>query len=267
MDSTRAALEAALAAAPDDAALHAAYADLLIEAGDPRGEYIRLRLALGDPDQPAGRLRELEQRAFELRRAHEADWLGPLNPFVNPPRGPSVGAMVNENVAVTWKRGWVDTLEVQVLTPALAAAVPACPVTRLVRHFSAHGTADDPPTAEDFLALFAFLASTPVSHVELHTPAVGDAVVDPLVRSGLLRRPVRLNLSAAGITDEGAEALARCPDVPRLPELLLPDNFLSPVGIEALARVGVTVSPLQMFGPGFDPAEVPPLGGPGVADD
>ena len=48
----RAALELALAANPDDFATHAAYADLLTEQGDPRGDYVRLQLALEDR-QPA----------------------------------------------------------------------------------------------------------------------------------------------------------------------------------------------------------------------
>lgn len=267
MDRTRAALEAALAAAPDDVALHAAYADLLIEAGDPRGEYIRLQLTREDRDQPADRLRAAVQRAYELRLAHEAEWLGPLDPFVNPPRGASVGEMVGEAVTVTWERGWVHTLEVQALSPDLAAAITACPVARLIQHFSARGTADELPQAADLLRLFSFLATTPVRDVELHLVSLGDAVVDPLVRSGLLRRPVRLNLSAAGITDEGAEALARCPDVPRLPELLLPYNYLSPVGLATLEQAGVPVSPLQLFGPAFDTGEFPSIGGGGRIDD
>jgi uncharacterized protein (TIGR02996 family) len=131
--TTRDALEAALAARPADAALHAAYADLLIEAGDPRGEYIRLQLAAEAPDQPPDRLRELEQRAFDLRREHEADWLGPLHPFVNPSRGPAVGDMVAEAVEVTWRRGWLFSVEVPTLTRELAAAVSACPAARVLQ--------------------------------------------------------------------------------------------------------------------------------------
>src|SRR5436190_22265883 len=43
---TRRALEQALAEDPDDLAAHSAYADLLVELGDPRGEFIQVQLAL-----------------------------------------------------------------------------------------------------------------------------------------------------------------------------------------------------------------------------
>lgn len=83
--TTREALEAALVATPDDAALHAAYADFLIEDGNPRGEYIRLQLAAEDRNQPAVKLRELEQAAFEIRQQHEQEWLGELWPHLQRP--------------------------------------------------------------------------------------------------------------------------------------------------------------------------------------
>lgn len=132
MSTTRDALEAALAADPDDRALHAAYADLLIEDGDPRGEFIQLQLAAEDRDQPADRLRAIEQQAHTLCRRHENEWLGPLAPFVNPPRGPSVGAMVAENVAVTFRRGWVHRVEVGRLTDEIRDALAAAPIARLL---------------------------------------------------------------------------------------------------------------------------------------
>src|SRR5436189_37638 len=47
--SFRRALEDELAASPDDLATHAAYADLLDEIGDPRGELIQVQIALDDP--------------------------------------------------------------------------------------------------------------------------------------------------------------------------------------------------------------------------
>jgi uncharacterized protein (TIGR02996 family) len=132
MSTTRDALEAALAADPDDRALHAAYADLLIEDGDPRGEFIQLQLAAEDRDQPADRLRAIEQQAHTLCRRHEDEWLGPLAPFVNPPRGPSVGAMVAENAAVTFRRGWVHRIEVGRLTDEIRDVIVASPIARLL---------------------------------------------------------------------------------------------------------------------------------------
>src|SRR5262249_26322288 len=46
--SLREALEAALTENPDDLAAHMAYADLLSEEGDPRGEFSQVQLALED---------------------------------------------------------------------------------------------------------------------------------------------------------------------------------------------------------------------------
>ncbi len=132
MSATRAALEAALAADPDDLATHAAYADLLIEEGDPRGEYVRLQLAVEDRNQPADRLRAMEQAAFALRQEHERGWLGPLAE-ANPRRvALAVGDMVAENVGVTWRRGWVHRIEVGRLTDEIRDAIATAPIARLL---------------------------------------------------------------------------------------------------------------------------------------
>src|SRR5829696_347512 len=66
-------LEAALVADPDDLAAHAAYADLLMEEGDPRGEFIHVQLALEDESKKA--------RERELLDVHERAWLGELAPY------------------------------------------------------------------------------------------------------------------------------------------------------------------------------------------
>src|SRR4051794_40635856 len=56
------ALEAELAANPDDLATHMAYADYLQEQGDPRGEFIRVQLALEDPAKPPAERTKLQQQ-------------------------------------------------------------------------------------------------------------------------------------------------------------------------------------------------------------
>src|SRR4051794_41971085 len=77
-------LEAAIAADFDDLAAHAAYADLLAEQGDPRGEYIQLHLALEDANQSPRLLAEWRQRAHPLLPAHQRD--RPRHPAPLPPR-------------------------------------------------------------------------------------------------------------------------------------------------------------------------------------
>ncbi|OWK45135.1 TIGR02996 domain-containing protein [Fimbriiglobus ruber] len=361
MSSTREALEAALAARPNDVVRHSAYADLLMEEGDPRGDYIRLALACEDRDQPADRLRALEQEAFALRQRYEAEWLGPLAKFIDPPTGSSVGAMVaSRNVEVTWKRGWLYNVDVNVLRADLAAALAACPVARALQRFTVMQTRPGPPAAtprspafiplvrapwlpalrhfafgpivsgqsvlhlteiENFVAgarrlkrlefrgsvedwsrfwarsprrlrrleittsdpiPFRILEScerlgnlrriqlgsithrqypgprtiTPdelrtffrsphfpaLRYLTLRLPQFGDVGIDELIASGLIDRLRGLDLTGCGITDDGAQELAVCPAVSRLKYLRVDDNQLSPVGIDALAGVGVTVT-------------------------
>ncbi len=385
MSSTRAALEAALAANPDDVAAHAAYADLLIEEDDPRGEFIQLQLAIEDRNQPADRLRAMEQRAFEIREQHEREWLGPLAQHVFPNRRVrSVHDMVSErNVEVAWRRGWIDAVRVRQVSDRLVAEIAECSLTRIlgklsIRHNVEHRlNADDPGNRNDreitlqplidagrFRLLRSFVLGAAddghtlaggfesdeyfsafgscleeyrvaVDHVhatELFTgdfpalgaveitsnnsplpleglalnpnlpnirslfidrtdlpgpdwaidedrepysleafdcffrtqhltkldtlgfrlPDFGDRGVELLIESGFINRLKVLDLCRCSITDEGAELLARCPHVPRLDHLHLDNNLLSPIGIEALAAVGVTVSERQFYAGGGD---------------
>jgi uncharacterized protein (TIGR02996 family) len=130
----RAALEAALAADPDDLAAHMAYADLLAEQGDPRGEFIRLQLARerGEGD---------ERREAELLAAHREGWFGALAPH-----RPAAGESVNFNVE--WRRGWIDTLDVYYLEPPLAEALTAAPELRLMRHLRIFNMSAQVPLAD-----------------------------------------------------------------------------------------------------------------------
>lgn len=65
MNPARDMLEAAIIANPNDVAAHAAYADMLIEAGEPHGDFIRIQLALEDERIPPSGRRELRQRERE----------------------------------------------------------------------------------------------------------------------------------------------------------------------------------------------------------
>jgi uncharacterized protein (TIGR02996 family) len=135
--TTREALEAALIADPDDVVRHAAYADLLLEQGDPRGEYIRLQLAAEDRNQPPAKLRELEDLAHKLRQQHEREWLGDLWQFTQrPPSAWSVGVPMEPNVDVNWRRGWIDGVRIGQLTDELVAAIATNPFTRLLGSFA-----------------------------------------------------------------------------------------------------------------------------------
>jgi hypothetical protein len=90
-----------------------------------------------------------------------------------------------------------------------------------------------------------------LQYLTLRWPGFQDAGIDELISSGMIARLKGLDLCRCEITDDGAQELAACPDVARLEYLHLDNNLLSPVGIEALAAVGVTVSDRQLYG-GWD---------------
>jgi uncharacterized protein (TIGR02996 family) len=76
--SDREVLEAAVVAHPEDRAAHAALADYLLEQGDPRGEFIRVQLALEDESLKAAERKKLKEQEAALLKAHEREWLGPF---------------------------------------------------------------------------------------------------------------------------------------------------------------------------------------------
>jgi hypothetical protein len=76
----------------------------------------------------------------------------------------------------------------------------------------------------------------------------GDAGVEELLASGFISRLKGLDLCRCNITDDGARILAAHPHVRRLEYLHLDNNLLSPIGIDELESIGVSISPNQMFG-------------------
>ncbi|MBO0697943.1 MAG: TIGR02996 domain-containing protein [Zavarzinella sp.] len=137
--SQREMLEAAIAADFDDLAAHAAYADLLAESGDPRGEYIQLRLALEDQNQSPRLLREWEERATALLRRHERDWLGSLAPFLLDRPRPTVEP-VAPNIEFTFRRGWVAELDVQDVRHAFTTVLARAPEIRMLQALTLRNT-------------------------------------------------------------------------------------------------------------------------------
>jgi uncharacterized protein (TIGR02996 family) len=130
-------MEDELAAEPDDAATHAAYADLLSEQGDPRGEFIAAQMALEDPSLSRQRREKLLSREQDLFRAHAADWLGPLLPLLNA-----------ASAKFDLRRGWLDSLEVEYLSLPLARALRDSPQARLLRRLGIVSGYDEDNDAE-----------------------------------------------------------------------------------------------------------------------
>jgi uncharacterized protein (TIGR02996 family) len=137
--SQREMLEAAIAADFDDVAAHAAYADLLAEAGDPRGEYIQLRLAVEDRNQSPRLLREWGERATRIYQQHERDWLGPLAPFLLDRARPTIEP-VAPNIEFTFRRGWLTDLDVLEVRHAFTTVLARAPEIRMLQSLTLRST-------------------------------------------------------------------------------------------------------------------------------
>jgi uncharacterized protein (TIGR02996 family) len=190
--SLRRSLEEELAVSPDDLATHAAYADLLGELDDPRGEFIQTQMALEDDSLDRGQRDELTQREQQLWREHSNRILGGLTPFLH-----------ERNVSFKTRRGWLDELRVGNLTLAFARALRDAPEARLLRRLeigSAHDDAgprpdDNAPEDDLYKGAWPLVGSAALANVCVFTLGTdeGDgpkfdytlstSAVIPLVRS------------------------------------------------------------------------------------
>jgi uncharacterized protein (TIGR02996 family) len=257
MASLRETLEKALVENPDDLAAHAAYADLLSEEGDPRGELIRVQLSLEDDKLSAEQREGLGRRDAELLKEHGRQWLGGLADYLLDHPGAS---------QFGFARGWLDYLELQELTDEFAEALAQAPAARLLRHLFIHDAEEyevhlDPLIQSPYLSnLRAFQFGTdPDRHVVLC-----ENVVDFLARLPHLEQ---LSLSINGVDTERLfglrtltrlrslevncltayplEILAANPSLGRLtrlsfhPHALIPDDeeaYITPAGVRAVLR-------------------------------
>jgi uncharacterized protein (TIGR02996 family) len=132
-------LEAAIAADFDDLAAHAAYADLLTEQGDPRGEYIQLRLALENDDQSPRLLAEWRERAHRLYQTHHREWLGNLASFLIGRPRTTVEPDV-PNIDFTFRRGWLAELHVHDVRDAFTRILADAPEARMLQALTLRNT-------------------------------------------------------------------------------------------------------------------------------
>ena len=129
--SLREALEMALVENPDDVASHMAYADYLEEQGDPRGELVRIGLALEDATRPTAERKKLQAREKELIDEHRDVFFGELATmmFDKPAEG-SYGATKCD---FTLRRGWIDSLAVEHYTLEQTRLIARSPQLCLLR--------------------------------------------------------------------------------------------------------------------------------------
>ena len=119
------ALEAELAASPDDLATHAAYADLLSEEGDARGEFIQVQIFLEDPTLAPAERQRLQEREKQLLASYQERWLGPLAPFFH-----------GQGVSFHFRRGWLHALDLPSISLPLARVLRDAHQARLLRELA-----------------------------------------------------------------------------------------------------------------------------------
>jgi uncharacterized protein (TIGR02996 family) len=146
--SLREALESALVANPDDLASHMADADYLTEQGDPRGDLIRVQLALEDTSKPASARKKLQEQEKALLDAHAREWLGGLAPFLLGDEDVRENAP-DLDVEYSFARGWLDSLDVFDFSVAFARALAEAPQARLLRHLVLAEPSWDDPEADE----------------------------------------------------------------------------------------------------------------------
>src|SRR5262249_33284897 len=89
-----------------------------------------VQLALEGEDRPAEERERLRKRERDLLAAHQSGWLGELAAFL-PAEGDDY-----PNLALAFRRGWLDRLEVRELSLALGRALSfgaQAPQVRLLR--------------------------------------------------------------------------------------------------------------------------------------
>ena len=246
--STREGLEDALVADPDNLILHSAYADLLMEEGDPRGEYIQLRLALEDRSTPVEVARRQATEARRLFQEHHREWLGPL-------------AEHQQNIDIVWRRGWIERVEFRDMTRAMAYAWLECPVYSMVREIvidraDGHGNWMD--GGKDIHAMAAWLewhaTNSAAQYLMFRGTHIRDSGIEGIIRSKIIDRLDYLYLGDCWLTDYQAELLANVPGISRLVHLHISGTYLSYTGIEMLMSAGVPLAwedylPLQRYIP------------------
>lgn len=128
VSATQLLLEKALIANPNDLATHAAYADHLMELGNPLGELIQVQLALEDESRSAADRKTLKTQEAKLLKTlrpkiigqlHEAftgSWSGPDKPF-----------------HVEIERGWLKMVRTLPFPGGIVALLAASPEIRLLQ--------------------------------------------------------------------------------------------------------------------------------------
>ncbi len=259
MTETVAAFERHLLDHLDDRAAWSAYADYLTEQGEPRGDFMRVQLALEDESLPKAERRALHEEEEELRVANLGTLVGPAvaaSSFDAEGRPkPKKGCP-----KFTFRRGWLWAADLRgtrkfpkgelrqpcwrwLHTLELGdSKTPFAGVSFAGNLRDLYCDPDENSIAGDFKGLNALFATTPrLERLTLPCATAGDRGIGCLINSGLLHRLKFLDLRHGHVTDAGAfalfEALNGTPHM--LEALRLEFLALTDAGIQALRRLNL----------------------------
>jgi uncharacterized protein (TIGR02996 family) len=170
--SLRESLEAALVENPDDLASHMAYADYLTDQGDPRGDLVRVQLALEDPAKSPAERDKLKKQEEKLLKAHEAEWLGDLAAFL---LAKPTGKWSDPKFEYAYSRGWLSRLSAGYYDLAFTRALAKAPQVRLLRELVLYNNAyhegetlpeDHVPEESEYPQLYPLVRSPYLTNVK-----------------------------------------------------------------------------------------------------
>jgi uncharacterized protein (TIGR02996 family) len=200
----------AILAAPDDDTPRLVYADWLEERGDPRGEFIRLQVALAELNGTAPMTHIV--RAQELLITHEETWAATVRPLV---------------AHCEFERGFVAgiTLQLEAFLEHADALFARAPIQRV--------------KISDVGTRIAQMAANPhlerLSGLDLSGNGLGDTGARILAADAHLPRLDSLDLGMNFMDIEGVRALAKTARLSRLRRLSLEHNHVHDMGAYALA--------------------------------
>jgi uncharacterized protein (TIGR02996 family) len=227
---------------PADDSCRLILADWLEDHGEPaRAEFIRVQVELSRSAEDATGGADLRAREQELRRRHEAEWLGPLGLLdaLAFRRGllhvEMTAQKFRSRPMAAWMAsdpaGWAEGLTVYGLTAKGAARLAALP---FLGHLTALSLGGD-LGAKGVAALLESPHLTRLRELDLGACHLGEAGARAVADWPLLGRLTALHLSGNGIGDAGARALAESPGTAGLTSLRLAANDITAVGASALA--------------------------------
>lgn len=125
------------------------YSDFLAERGDPRGEFMRVQLALEDEKLSAKDRKDLAAQEKKFLAAHASEWLGPLAAYTVDAkpieRHTNSSSTKGPPVDYAFERGWLARLDFPNLTVNQARAFAAAKDARLIREVSVLEVAAEAP--------------------------------------------------------------------------------------------------------------------------